>query len=145
MRLRRERAQALVFLTVMLPLFLAVIGLALDGGHMFSERANLQAIADASARAGAVRLDTSRMYRDGTGAVFLSPDEAAAAARDYATYHGLAADAIEVVADDQVVTVQLHEAIATVFVKVVDIDSLVIRASSSASARYGVDRPLNGL
>ena len=145
MRWRRERAQALVFLTAMLPLFLAVIGLALDGGHMFSERANLQAIADASARAGAVRLDTPRMYRDGTGAVFLSPDEAAAGARDYATYHGLAADAIEVVADDQVVTVQLHMDVATVFVKVVHIDSVVIRASSSASARYGVDRPLNGL
>src|SRR5262252_6834959 len=101
MRRRRERAQALVFLTVMLPLFLAVIGLALDGGHMFSERANLQAIADASARAGAVQLDTRRMYHDGTGAVFLSPDEAAAAARDYATYHGLATAGIEAAADDQ--------------------------------------------
>jgi Flp pilus assembly protein TadG len=145
MRWRRERAQALVFLTVMLPLFLAVIGLALDGGHMFSERANLQAIADASARAGAMRLDTPRMYRDGTGAVFLSPDEAVAAARDYATYHGLPKDGIEAAADDQVVTVQLHEGVATVFVKVVHIDSVVIRASSSASARYGVDRPLNGL
>ena len=144
MRRRRERAQALVFLTVMLPLFLAVIGLALDGGHMFSERDNLQAIADASARAGAVRLDTPRMYREGTGAVFLNPDEAAAAARDYATYHGLATAGIEAAADDQVVTVQLHMDVATLFVKVVHIDSVVIRASSTASARYGVDRPLNG-
>ena len=79
MRRRRERAQALVFLAAMLPLFLAVIGLALDGGHLFAERANLQAIADASARAGAVRLDTARMYREGTGAVFLNPDDAATA------------------------------------------------------------------
>ena len=31
MRRHRAPAQALVFLTVMLPLFLAVIGLALDG------------------------------------------------------------------------------------------------------------------
>jgi hypothetical protein len=47
MTMQRQPAQALVFLTAMLPLFLAVIGLALDGGHLFAERANLQAIADA--------------------------------------------------------------------------------------------------
>ena len=141
---RRERAQVLVFLTTMLPLFLAVIGLALDGGHLFAERANLQAVADASARAGAVRLDTSRMYREGTGAVFLNPDDATAAARDYASYHGLPSDSIEAAADDQAVSVRLHEDVATVFVKVVRIDSVVIRASSTASARYGVDGPLNG-
>jgi Flp pilus assembly protein TadG len=145
MKRRRDRAQALVFLTVMLPLFLAVIGLALDGGHLFAERADLQAIADASARAGAERLDTARMYREGTGAVFLSPDEAAAAARDYASYHGLAADAIDAAADDALVAIQLHTDVPTMFVRVVHIDSVTIRASSTASARYGVDRPLNGL
>ena len=145
MRWHRARAQALVFLTAMLPLFLGVIGLALDGGHLFAERADLQAIADASARAGAVRLDTARMYGDGTGAVFLSPAEAAAAARDYASYHGLASDAIDTAADDQAVSVQLHSDVPTVFVKVVHIDSVTIRASSTASARYGVDVPLNGL
>src|SRR5262252_536581 len=109
MRRRRERAQALVFLTVMLPLFLAIIGLALDGGHLFAERANLQAIADASARAGAVRLDTARMYREGTGVVVLSPDLATAAARDYAAYHGLAPEAIDAAADDQVVSIAVHQ------------------------------------
>ena len=145
MRRHRARAQALVFLTAMLPLFLGVIGLALDGGHLFAERANLQAIADASARAGAVRLDTARMYAEGTGAVFLSPTEAAAAARDYASYHGLGSDAIDTAADDQAVSVQLHSDVPTVFVKVVHIDSVSIRASSTASARYGVDLPLNGL
>jgi Flp pilus assembly protein TadG len=145
MRRGRERAQALVYLTAMLPLFLAVIGLALDGGHLFAERANLQAVADASARAGAVRLDTARMYREATGAVFLNPDEAAAAARDYASYHGLSPDSIQASADDQVVTVQLHSDVPTVFVKVVRIDTVTIRAAAMASTRYGVDRPLNGL
>src|SRR5689334_20795484 len=114
MRRGRERAQDHVFLTAMLPLFLAVIGLALDGGHLFAERASLQAVADASARAGAVRLDTARMYREGTGAVYISPNDAAAAARDYASYHGLSPDSIEAAADDQVVAVQLHEDVATV-------------------------------
>ena len=145
MRRHRARAPALVFLTAMLPLFLGVIGLALEGGHLFAERANLQAIADASARAGAVRLDTARMYGDGTGAVFLNPAEAAAAARDYASYHGLGLDSIDTAADDQVVAVQVHTDVPTVFVKVVHIDTVTIRAASIASARYGVDRPLNGL
>jgi hypothetical protein len=128
----------------MLPLFLAVIGLALDGGHLFVARATLQAVADASARAGAVRLDVGRMYREGAGAVLLSPDEAAAAARAYAAYHGLPSESIDATADDQVVIVQLHQDVPTVFVKVVRIDTITIRASSTAGARYGVDRPLNG-
>src|SRR5205814_676864 len=73
----RARAQALVFLTAMLPLFLGVIGLALNGGHLFDERANLQAIADASARAGAVQLDTARMYASGAGASAPQPSHGA--------------------------------------------------------------------
>src|SRR5262244_3171517 len=93
---RRMRAQATVFLVAMMPLFLAVIGLALDGGQMFAQRTELQAIADTSARAGAVQLDTGRMYREGTGVVFLSPADAEAAARDYAAYHGVQADAVDV-------------------------------------------------
>ena len=144
MTARRQQAQALVFLTAMLPLFLAVIGLALDGGHLFAERANLQAIADASARAGAVRLDTARMYLEGTGAVVLSPDDAAAAARDYAAYHGLAPETIDAAADDQAVSITLNQDVPTVFVRVVGIDTVTIRASSLAHARYGIDRPLNG-
>ena len=144
MTAQRQQAQALVFLTAMLPLFLAVIGLALDGGHLFAERANLQAIADASARAGAVRLDTARMYREGTGVIVLSPEDAAAAARDYAAYHGLAPEAIDAVADDQVVRIDMHRDVPTVFVRIVRIDAVTIRASSMARARYGIDHPLNG-
>ena len=140
----RAPAQALVFLTTMLPILLAVIGLALDGGHLFVERANLQAIADASARAGAVRLDTARIYQEGSGDVVLDPAEAAAAARDYALYHGLPPEAVETTADDQLVRVRLHQDVPTVFIRVVHIDSLTIQASSAATARYGVDHPLNG-
>ena len=36
LRAGRTRAQAMVFMTMMLPLFLAVVGLALDGGYLFS-------------------------------------------------------------------------------------------------------------
>ena len=54
---RRSRGQATISLVITLPLFLAVGGLALDAGHVFAQRAHLQAIADAAARAGAIQVD----------------------------------------------------------------------------------------
>jgi len=141
---RRIRAQATVFLVATMPLFLAVVGLALDGGQMFAQRTELQAIADTSARAGAVQLDTGRMYREGTGVVFLSPADAEATARDYAAYHGVQADAVDVRADDSSVSVHVWRNVPTVFVRVVRINSLTIEAASTAHARYGIDQPLNG-
>jgi len=141
---RRERAQVLVFLTAMLPLFLAVIGLALDGGHVFAERAYLQAIADASARAGAIRVDTTRMYQEGTGAVLLDAREASRAALAYAEYHGIRPDAIAVSADEHRVRVELQHGVPTVFVRIVHVDTVVVRASATAGVRYGVDQALSG-
>jgi uncharacterized membrane protein len=140
----RSRAQATVYLVGTMPLFLAVVGLALDGGHMFAQRTELQAIADAAARAGAVQLDTGRMYREGTGLVVLSPADAEAAARDYAAYHGLPADALDVQAYESTVSVRVWRSVPTVFVRIVRINTLTIRAASTAHARYGIDQPLNG-
>jgi uncharacterized membrane protein len=140
----RRRAQATVFLVATMPLFLAVVGLALDGGHMFVQRTELQAIADASARAGAVQLDTARMYREGLGLVVLSPADAEAAVRDYAAYHGLPADALDVQADESTVSVRAWRNVPTVFVRIVRVNTLTIRAASTAHARYGIDRPLGG-
>ena len=48
-----HRGQAIVWTAVMLPLFLAIVGLAADGGLVFSARRELQNIADSAARAGA--------------------------------------------------------------------------------------------
>ena len=144
LRAGRTRAQAMVFMTMMLPLFLAVVGLALDGGYLFAERATLQAIADASARAGAVHVDTARMYREGTGIVVLNPGDAIAAAQAYAQYQGLAPEDVQAQADDQVVSVQVSRTVPTVFVRIVNIDSLEIHAAATAHARYGIAEPLNG-
>ena len=144
LRAGRTRAQAMVFMTMMLPLFLAVVGLALDGGYLFAERATLQAIADASARAGAVHVDTARMYREGTGIVVLNPGDAIAAAQAYAQYQGLAPEDVQAQADDQVVSVQVSRTVPTVFMRIVNIDSLEIHAAATAHARYGIAEPLNG-
>lgn len=60
-----ERGQAVVWVVVMLPLFLSVIGLAADGALVFSARRELQDIADAAARAGATAVDEEHYRRTG--------------------------------------------------------------------------------
>lgn len=50
----------------MLPLFVAIVGLAADGGLVFSARRELQNVADSAARAGARQIDV-RAYRESRG------------------------------------------------------------------------------
>ena len=52
-----QAGQAIVWAAVMLPLFLAVVGLAIDGGVVFAARRELQNVADAGARPGAMQVD----------------------------------------------------------------------------------------
>jgi uncharacterized membrane protein len=54
---RRSVAQALIWFTLMLPLFVSMAGLAIDGGVLLASRRQLQSVADGAARAGATRLD----------------------------------------------------------------------------------------
>ena len=61
---RCQRGQVIVWVAVMLPFFLAVIGLASDGGLVFEQRRALQALADEAARAGASQLDQAAYRAD---------------------------------------------------------------------------------
>jgi len=59
-RLRKdEDGHVLIYFTVMLPVIVGMIGLALDGGALFHLHSDLQELADASALAGAAELDGS--------------------------------------------------------------------------------------
>src|SRR6185312_17093596 len=58
----RERGQAVVWVAAMLPFFLAILGLAIDGGVVWDAERQLQATADGAARAGAEAVDTSAYY-----------------------------------------------------------------------------------
>src|SRR5216683_8298003 len=57
----RFAAQALVWFTVALPVFMSIAGLAIDGGVLLTARRQLQSVADGAARAGATRLDLDRL------------------------------------------------------------------------------------
>ena len=49
----RSLAQGItVFVAVAMTLFVSLVGLALDAGHLYAVHTDLQAVADAAARAG---------------------------------------------------------------------------------------------
>jgi Putative Flp pilus-assembly TadE/G-like len=135
---RKTRGQATVFLVMMLPLFLAVGGLALDAGHAFVERAHLQSIADAAARAGAIQIDEAGLYNRGDGVVRLEPTAAREAAMYYAMYNGMLAEDVQ--ADAASVYVRIAQDVPTVFLRVVRVNSIQIHAEATARPRYGIDR-----
>ena len=141
---RLERAQVTVFFALMLPVFLAVVGLALDGGRILEKHAHLEAIADAAARAGAAAMDTSA-----TGALrsaassppTLDPATAENAARAYANYEGVVP--LAVTADANQVMVRVGERVPTVFLRVAHLDSLWIESRGIAHPRPGVSQAGN--
>src|SRR6266511_366264 len=95
---QREDGQILVLTVVMVLGLLAVLGLVADGGLVFARHRELQAMADAAARAGAAQLDEA-VYRASNGRIAqLDPNRARQAARGYLQASGFAGEA-EVSAD----------------------------------------------
>jgi Flp pilus assembly protein TadG len=134
----RTRGQATVFMVVMLPLFLSVAGLALDASNLFVQRTQLQAIADAAARAGAIQVDEPGLYSRADGVVRLNPTAAREAAMYYAMYNGALAEDVQ--ADDERVYVRVSRQVPMVFMRIVQIDTTRIQAEAVARPRFGVDR-----
>src|SRR5947207_10924661 len=83
LRIARSEAQAILWLTLLAPVFVAIAGLAIDGGVLLTSHRQLQSFADGAARAGATRLDTRRLRSSGGADVQLDPTLAAEAARVY--------------------------------------------------------------
>ena len=136
---QRERAQVTVFFALMLPVFVAVVGLALDGGRILEKHADLEAIADAAARAGAAAMDTSAsgaLRSDASSPPTLEPAAAEGAARAYAEYEG--AVPLGVTADASQVVVRVGEHVPTVFLRIAHLDSLWIESRGIAHPRPGV-------
>jgi hypothetical protein len=80
-RLLGEDGQILVLTLVVALALLAILGLVADGGLLFARHRELQAVADAAARAGAAQLDEAT-YRASDGRTAqLDPTQASAAAR----------------------------------------------------------------
>ena len=132
-----ESGQAIVWVAVMLPLFLSVIGLALDRGIVFSARRELQNVADSAARAGATQID-ERRYRDSGGTVVAiaeGPAQELAAGAIQAQAGDIEAS---IAADQDKVVVQVWREVPTSFLRLVKIDTVRVGARGEARVLRGI-------
>jgi len=123
----------------MMPFFLSVVGLAIDGGIVFSARRELQNVADSAARAGAMQID-QRVYRDSSGAtVVLDAVAARQVAAEYLAGQG-SSPAAMITAEPRRVVVQVSREVPTGFLRLVGIDTVRISAVALADVRFGIDQ-----
>jgi len=134
---RAESGQALVWVAVMLPLFLSVIGLSIDAGTVFDARRELQNVADSAARAGAMQIDQNT-YRASSGAtVVLDPSAAHTAAAQYVQSQG-AGFSVAIDVAPQRVVVQVSRSVPTSFLRLVGVGTVRISATAPAAPRFGI-------
>src|SRR6202158_5614264 len=140
----RSAAQALLWLTLPLPLFISIAGLAIDGGVLLASRRQLQSVADGAARAGATRLDLDRLRGSGGGDVPLDPALARDATWTYLgerlarelDWHAQPTALVDIGA--RRVHVMIQGTLHTAFLRVVHIDSVPVQASAFADLPYGI-------
>lgn len=128
--------QALLWVAIMLPVFLAIVGLAIDGGALFAARRQAQNAADAAARAGAQEIDIAR-YR-ATGEITLDRTMARYVARQYAEGRGESGATVDT-ADTQVI-VTVSRDVPLSFLKLVGLSRVSIAATAIAQPFYGIDQ-----
>jgi Flp pilus assembly protein TadG len=141
---KRSAAQALVWLTLALPMFVSIAGLAIDGGVLLTSRRQLQSVADGAARAGATRLDMDRLRASGGADVQLDQVVALAAARTYIddgleedwTWQSPPTSQIEV--SSRRVRVLIQGTLRTAFLRVLHIDGVAVSASAFADVEFGI-------
>ena len=130
-----QPGQVLLWVALMLPLFLAITGLAIDGGELFAARRQAQNVADAAARAGAQQIDVPH-YRT-TSEVILDRAMARYVARQYAASLGDPEATIFIT--DQSVTVTVRRAVPLTFLQLVGLSSISIDARAVAEPVYGIE------
>ncbi len=129
-----ESGQAIVLVAVLMAGLVAVVGLVTDGGLVFSQRRDLQNVADAAALAGAMQLDEG-VYR-ASGEVLLNEPAARQAAVQYLEAEGDLS--YSVVVGPTRVEVAVSRQASTGFLRVVGINGVKISANASAEPRHGV-------
>jgi Flp pilus assembly protein TadG len=129
-----DEGQVLVMVALMMVGLVGVVGLVSDGGLVFSQRRDLQNIADGAAAAGAMQIDEMAYRTDGS--VVLDEALARQAAAAYLDAEGVAYS-VAVSADR--VNVEVSRQATTAFLKVLAIDTVAVEASASAQPVHGVN------
>lgn len=131
-----DEGQVLVMVALMMVGLVAVVGLVSDGGLVFSQRRDLQNVADAAAAAGAMQINEAA-YR-AEGRVVLDERMAREVAARYLDGEEGITYSVSVLPDR--VDIEVSRQASTGFLRVIGIDGVAVSASASAEPRYGVDR-----
>jgi uncharacterized membrane protein len=135
-----QDGQILVLTVVVALALLAILGLVADGGLLFARHRELQAVADAAARAGAAQLDEAT-YRASDGRTAqLDPTQARAAARRHLRAAGFTGQASITTSTGQV-TIGLAETIRTPIFNNVGFSPIRLAVRSRAEPRTGITQP----
>lgn len=141
---RAQHGQALIWLTLVLPLFVSMAGLTVDGAILLATRRQLQSVADGAARAGATRIDLERLRRSGGVDVELDPNSASATAHAYLAERLPRELAWDISPTSQVdvaprrVRVVVQGTLHTAFLRIVHVDRVPVDATASAEVRFGI-------
>ncbi len=127
-----ERGAIGVFLAVLVPGLLLIIGLAVDGGAKVAATQRANAIADEAARAGGQALDVSAAL---AGQVRVDPAAAVATARDYLARSDVQGAVTVVDGDTLHVTTVVTE--PTTFLGLIGISTLTVEGSGTADLIAG--------
>ena len=131
-----ERGQVAPLVAVCLLGLVAIAGLVVDGGMMFSVRREIQSLADGAARAGAMAVDESALRTSGGESIKLDPEAARRAAEGYLTVARFDGTyEIEPAMDS--VTVRLSAQHRTVLMSIVGLKTFEAEAFATASPRSG--------
>ena len=127
-----ERGAIGVFLAVLAPGLLLIVGLAVDGGAKVAATQRANAIADEAARAGGQALDVSAAL---TGQVRVDPAAAVAAAQDYLSRTGVQGTVTVVDSDTLQVSTTISE--PTTFLGLIGIQTMTVEGSGTADLITG--------
>lgn len=117
---------------------ISLLGLAADGGYLFSQRRNLQNLADTAALAGASTIDEQE-FRESDGRILqLDSGVARDAAEQVLVRSGVKPDvAVEIGVTGDQVTVRLRRNVKMRFLRITGYTEQDIGASATAQAAIG--------
>jgi Flp pilus assembly protein TadG len=132
-----QHGQVIVWVTLLMPLLLAVVGLAIDGGVVFNQHLALERLASDATRVGAERLDPQVYYGSNGQTIALDPVAARHAAL---VYLGQTAPGITgtVTADTRMVVVRVERDVPLPFLRIIRIDTAHVVATAQAQVAHGV-------
>jgi uncharacterized membrane protein len=133
---KRARAQAIVWVAVMLPvIFIPVVGLSIDAGRLFDARREAQNVADGAARVGAMELDDTLLQQ--TGRPRIVENRARNQARAYAARSGYTISGFDFSSDGRSIRVAIETRVQPTFLRLARVGPVDVRAAGRARVCQG--------